>query len=139
MFCTAPFLYGQENSKNENVNQSKYEYRIDLTKGTKDWAKKIASVVFDETIPEDEKTAEFHISKQQNDLLVNPEAPLKSDKTSKEETLNNCKTLTKTCRSEKCVESTLIEILGKGDRNVVIKYERKLLSVQINYTYQDCN
>lgn len=141
MFCAAPFLYGQENSESTNAHKSLYVTKIDLTKGTEgteDWAEKIASVVFDETISEDEKTYEFYVSKQENDLLVNQEMPLKSDKVNKEESSNNCETVKKTCRSEKCIANTLIEILGDGDRDVLIKYERKLLAVQIYFTYQDC-
>ena len=64
--------------------------------------------------------------------------PMRSDKDDKDGAGKSCETLKKTCRSEKCVASTLIEILGDGDRDVLIKYERKMLSVQIYYTYQDC-
>jgi hypothetical protein len=134
MLCIVSFLRSQENPK-DTKSTSLYTANIDLNKGTADWAIGIASTVFDETIPEDQKTSEFYIFKQGQNLLVNQEIPLKTDNT---EALKNCETLKKTCRSEQCVSDTLIGILGDGDRNVLIKYERKLLSVQIYYTYQDC-
>jgi hypothetical protein len=139
ILCTTPFSYGQESSAGTNTYKSLYKARIDLNQGTQNWAKNIASVVFDETISENEKVYEFYVSKQENDLLINSEIPMMSENENKEEGSKNCNTLKKTCRSEKCVANTLIEILGDGSRNVLIKYERKMLSVQIYYTYQDCN
>lgn len=131
--CIASCSYGQEHSDSTKTI-SPYTANIDLTKGTADWASGIAAAVFDTTLPEKQKTTEFTILKQGQYLLVNSEIPFKSGG----EDTKNCETLKKTCRSEQCVADTLIDILGDGDRNVVIKYERKLLSVQIYYTYQDC-
>lgn len=137
MFCVASFLYSQEHSDNSKIEPS-YTANIDLSKGTSDWANSIASTVFDKTIPENRKTSEFSIFKQGQYLLVNSEIPLKSNGAEDTRATKNCQTLKKTCRSEQCVADTLIDILGDGDRNVLIKYERKMLSVQIYYTYQDC-
>jgi len=139
VLCNTLFSYGQVNSADTNTYKSLYKARIDLKQGTQNWAKNIATVVFDETISENEKVHEFYVSKQENDLLINSEIPIMSENENKEEGSKNCSTLKKTCRSEKCVANTLIEILGDGSRNVLIKYERKMLSVQIYYTYQDCN
>jgi hypothetical protein len=129
LFCVSTFLNAQETEDSTNTYKSLYNARIDLTTGTETWAKNITDIVFDETISEDEKTSQFYFLKQENTLLVNPKIPFKSHKVTKEEALIICKTLKKICRSEKCVTSTLIAILGDGDRNVLIKYERKLLSV----------
>ncbi len=133
--CVTTCLNAQETTDSTNTYKSLYTAKIDLAKGTETWSKSIAAVVFDKTISEGDKTSEFFLLKQENDLLVNPEIPLKNNK---DEPLAICETLKKTCRSEECVADTLIEILGDGNRNVLIKYERKLLSVQIYYTYQDC-
>ncbi len=138
MVLAVSVLYAQDDQESTNAYKSLYKTKIDLKKGTEDWANNIASVVFDESIPENQKTTEFNISKQKNNLLVNSEIPLRSNKNDKDEDSKSCETVKKTCRSEKCVASTLIEILGDGDRDVLIKYERKMLSVQIYYTYQDC-
>ena len=138
MVSAVSILCAQENQESTNAYKSLYKTKIDLTVGADDWANNIASVIFDESIPENQKTTEFNISKQKNNLLVNNEIPLRSNKDDKDEDSKSCETVKKTCRSEKCVASTLIEILGDGDRDVLIKYERKMLSVQIYYTYQDC-
>jgi len=135
LLCVSSFLYSQDNSEKLETDKTLYETKIDLKEGAQGWAKNIASIIFDETISEDKKTSEFYISKQDNSLLVNGELPLGIEKVVGDK---NCKTEKKTCRSEKCVANTLIEILGDGSRNVLIKYERKMLSVQIYYTYQDC-
>lgn len=137
MLCVVSFLRSQEHPNSTNTT-SGYTANIDLNKGTADWANGIASEVFDKTIPEDQKTSEFRIFKQGENLLVNSETPLKSNGAEDTKATKNCQTLKKTCRSEQCVADTLIDILGDGDRNVLIKYERKMLSVQIYYTYQDC-
>ncbi|MFD0796010.1 hypothetical protein ACFQZJ_00945 [Maribacter chungangensis] len=138
MISICTLLSGQENPENTSTPKSLFDTKIDLNKGTTNWAAGVASVVFDKNIPENQKTAEFYVFKQDNDLLVNQETPMMKDNTKEGDNIKNCETLKKTCRSEKCVTDALIEILGNGDRNVLIKYERKLLSVQIFYTYQDC-
>ncbi len=130
--CGFSVLYGQENSSNTTL----YNTIIDLSKGTETWASNMAAVIFDTSVPDDEIGQELYLSSTENTLQVYSELPMNSDK---KEGTKNCSTQKKTCRSEKCVTETLIKILGDGDRNVTIKYERKLLSVQIYYTYQDCN
>jgi hypothetical protein len=135
LLCFSSSLYSQDNSEKLESNKVFYESKIDLKEGTQKWSNNVASIIFDDTISEDEKTLEFHVFKQDNNLIVNGEMPLRSDKLGRDQ---NCNTEKKTCRSEKCVANTLIEILGDGSRNVLIRYERKMLSVQIYYTYQDC-
>jgi len=49
-----------------------------------------------------------------------------------------CKTESITCHNAEEVKAALIKIIGDGTRDVIIKYDRKLLSVEISYTYQDC-
>lgn len=138
MISICTLLSGQENSENISTHKALFDTKIDLNKGTTDWAQNVAEVLFDKTIQENQQTPEFYVFKQGNDLLVHQEAPMMNTNTKEVEKLKKCETLKKTCRSEECVTKTLIEILGEGDRNVLIKYERKLLSVQIYYTYQDC-
>lgn len=138
IFCISPIIYGQEGLEKKDTLKTANNTKINLNEGTKVWADNMASVVFDKTIAENKKIKEFYIYKQDNNLLVNQEIVLKDNGANNEENLKACETLKKTCRSEKCVAETLIEILGDGDRNVFIKYERKMLSVQIYYTYQDC-
>lgn len=132
------FMRGQDNSEATANYKALYSAQIELSTGTDAWARGIASIVFDETLSEVNKTTIFQITRENNTLLVNGEVALMNDKENTIKALKNCKTLKKTCRSEECVTDTLIEILGDGKRNVLIKYERKLLSVLIYYTYQDC-
>lgn len=132
-----PLLYAQENPENATYYKSFYKTNIDLVSGTENWAKNIASIVYSEDIPEEEKTFSFLVSKRENMLLVNNELTMKEEDDSVD-MAQNCTTLEKTCRSENCVKNVLIEILGEGNRNVLIKYERKMLAVKIYYTYQDC-
>lgn len=139
VFFVACFSYGQESTSASKNYTSLYTASITVNEGTQNWSRSLASVIFDETIAENDKVNEFYISKSEDNLLVNSEMPMQLGKDGKEVGSNNCSTLKKTCRSEKCVASTLIKILGDGDRNVLIKYERKMLSVQIYYTYQDCD
>ncbi len=133
-FCGFSVLYGQENSS--NAKTTLYNTTIDLSKGTEAWASDMAAVIFDKSVPDEKITQELYLSSRDNAIQVHSELPMNSDN---KEGTKNCATQKKTCRSEKCVTETLIKILGDGDRNVTIKYERKLLSVQIYYTYQDCN
>lgn len=138
MMCICSVLCGQETPESMNNHKSLFDTKLNLDEGTKDWVTNVASMLFDKKIPKNQKNTEFYVVKQDKYLLVQQEIPMMNDNSTQNKILKTCETLKKTCRSEECVADTLVEILGDGTRNVLIKYERKLLSVQIYYTYQDC-
>lgn len=138
MVCLCTVLCGQEPAESMSNQKSLFDTKLNLNEGTKDWVTDVASMLFDKKIPKNQKSTEFYVVKQDKYLLVQQEMPMMNDNNTQNESFETCETLKKTCRSEECVADTLVEILGDGTRNVLIKYERKLLSVQIYYTYQDC-
>ena len=122
-----------------DLNNLNLELEIDFSKGKFDLSQDImllTSEMTDLIYSKDNNIKSFSIEKSNNQLLIN--YPQKETTRGGEYIAAPCDTQKKTCRNKKCVEDTLKKILGKGDRDVIIKYSRNTFSVTIEYTYQDC-
>lgn len=114
-----------------DLDFSKEKFQLD--KGIELLARDMTDYIFNDNENSLDKLNFFSIRKNENELLINYPAQM-----SKQLYIAPCKTQKKTCRSRKCVEDTLKEILGDGNRDVDISYRRNNFSVTIEYTYQDC-
>ncbi|NGP86911.1 hypothetical protein [Fodinibius halophilus] len=120
-----------------NIDFSKHKHP--LNKGTDQLVKELADYIYDNKVNSDERINTFRIRTENKKLLIN--YPIKNSPNVKSQSYflaEPCKPKKKTCRSEKCVKKALKDIIGDGDRDVNIEYDRKMFKVEIKYTYQDC-